>query len=126
MLYEAVKAPDARRELRLLDIRFDVMSDTGLQKIFSILSTCFKEKKVSNITAAMTLYEGLRRSPDEGVKAFVARFRDAERVMSESGMTPYSDEARGNKFLISAKLLPSDVRNVLMLVIHMRRTGFAI
>ena len=90
------------------------MTEKGLTLIYAILEKCFREKKVTNITAAMQQYEGIKRNPDDGAKAFVTRSRDAERVMQESGMTPYVDEARGNKFLVAMRLHASDVRNVMI------------
>ena len=70
LLYEAIKSPDAKRELRLLDMETEVMCDAGLERIFKLLEDDFKEKKVTNITGAIQQYEPLRRHPDEGVKAF--------------------------------------------------------
>ena len=112
LLYEAIKSPDGKREIRQLSMREDIMTPTGLNTIHTKLKTAFGEKKVSNITGAMERYEAIRRHPDEGVKAFAARFIDAERIMIESDLKPYEGEARGNKFLVASKLLPADVRNV--------------
>ena len=112
LLLEAIKSQDAQRELRRLDMRKDVMVDTGVDTIHSIMKRSFGEKKTTNITQAMNTYEGTKRSPEEGVQAFTACFRDAERTMEEASLTTHSGEARGNKYLTSLRLLPNDVRNV--------------
>ncbi len=98
LLYDAIKNTDVRKELRAISMD-DIMSERGLDLIYDVLSNAFMERKNTNIQSAMRAYELVRRDPQEGVRVYTAKFRDAERVMTDAKLRPYEGEARGSKYL---------------------------
>eukprot|EP00971_Amphidinium_carterae_P180570 3581410-Amphidinium_carterae.1 len=62
---------------------------------------------------AMRLHEGLRRNSGEGIRSFVARWLAAEAHLSRLGLSVYTGEARGHKFLNACNLGAQDYRMIL-------------
>ena len=62
----------------------------------------------------MRTYELVHRDAQEGVRVYTAKFRDAERVMTDAELQPYEGEARGSKYLTGARLLPTDAHQVMV------------
>lgn len=115
MLYTSLSG-EPEEELEHIDLDRLHRSD-GIDYIESLLRQGLETKLIYQKRKLMSEFETIVRQPSESMRAFVNRYRRAERSLQSIGVNPsgmYDSEAMGNRLLERARLSPENGRLVLI------------
>eukprot|EP00971_Amphidinium_carterae_P101250 2003689-Amphidinium_carterae.1 len=85
---------------------------TGVEKIIECLRV-LDPKPVQKVAQVLREYENLRRAPQELMRAYIARFMNAELKLQRLEVSAYSGQARAFKLLQGANITQHDTRQIL-------------
>ena len=115
MLYTS---PSGEPEEELEHIDLDRLhSSTGIDYVESLLKKGLETKMVYQKRKLMSEFETIVRQSNESMRAFVNRYRRAERALESVGVTAsgmYDSESMGNRLLERSRLSPENGRLVLI------------
>ena len=115
MLYTSLSG-EPEEELEHIDLD-RLHSSTGIDYVESLLKKGLETKMVYQKRKLMSEFETIVRQSNESMRAFVNRYRRAERALESVGVTAsgmYDSESMGNRLLERSRLSPENGRLVLI------------